>query len=62
MIRRARSDGRETRENEEREERGLRKGGERIEKGSHCFFKSSGYEVGAQASKFGFFQVYRMHY
>ena len=33
MIRRARRDGRETRGNEEREW---------IEKGSHCFFKSSG--------------------
>ena len=35
MIRRARRDGREARGNEERE---------RIEKGSHCFFKSSGYD------------------
>ena len=42
----------------------MRKGRrERIEKGSHCFFKSSGYvQVGAQAYKFGFFQAYRMHY
>ena len=23
----------------------------------HCFFKSSGYEVGAQASKFGFYNL-----
>ena len=37
MIRRARRDGREARGNEE----GRR---ERIEKGSHCFFKSSGYD------------------
>ena len=35
MIRRARRDGREARGNEEIE---------RIEKGSHCFFKSSGYD------------------
>ena len=28
------------------------------EKGSHCFFKSSGYDkVGAQASKLGFFKL-----
>ena len=36
----------------------MRKGRrERIEKGSQCFFKSSGFrvrQVGAQASKFGF--------
>ena len=37
MIRRARRDGREARENEEREKR-------EDEKGSHCFFKSSGYD------------------
>ena len=37
MIRRARRDGREARGNEE----GRR---ERIEKGSHCFCKSSGYD------------------
>ena len=37
MIRRPRRDGREARE--------MRKGRrERIEKGSHCFFKSSGYD------------------
>ena len=37
LIRRARRDGREARE--------MRKGRrERIEKGSHCFFKSSGYD------------------
>ena len=36
MIRRARRDGREARGNEEREKR-------EDEKGSHCFFKSSGY-------------------
>ena len=35
MIRRARRDGREARGNEEREKR---------EEGSHCFFKSSGYD------------------
>ena len=38
MIRRARRDGREVMGNDEREKR------ERIEKGSHCFFKSSGYD------------------
>ena len=37
MIRRARRDGREARGNEERENR-------ENEKGSHCFFKSSGYD------------------
>ena len=37
MIRRARRDGREARGNEEREKR-------ESEKGSHCFFKSSGYD------------------
>ena len=37
MIRRARRDGREARGNEERENR-------EDEKGSHCFFKSSGYD------------------
>ena len=37
MIRRARRDGREAMENEEREKR-------EDEKGSHCFFKSSGYD------------------
>ena len=37
MIRRARRDGREARGNEEREKRV-------DEKGSHCFFKSSGYD------------------
>ena len=37
MIRRARGDGREARGNEEREKR-------EDEKGSHCFFKSSGYD------------------
>ena len=36
LIRRARRDGREARRNEEREKR-------EDEKGSHCFFKSSGY-------------------
>ena len=50
MIRRARRDGGEMR-------KGRR---ERIEKGNHCFFKSSGFgvgQVGAQASKFGFFKL-----
>ena len=37
MIRKARRDGREARGNEEREKR-------EDEKGSHCFFKSSGYD------------------
>ena len=37
MIRRARREGREARGNEEREKR-------EDEKGSHCFFKSSGYD------------------
>ena len=37
MTRRARWDGREARRNEEREKR-------EDEKGSHCFFKSSGYD------------------
>ena len=37
MIRRARRDGREARGNEEREKR-------EDENGSHCFFKSSGYD------------------
>ena len=42
----------------------MRKGRrERIEKGSHCFFKSSGYDkLGSSSIKFGFFQAYRMHY
>ena len=37
MIRRARRNGREARGNEEREKR-------EDEKGSHCFFKSSGFD------------------
>ena len=37
MIRRAKRDGREARGNEEREKR-------EDEKGSHCSFKSSGYD------------------
>ena len=37
MIRRARRDGRDARGNEEREKR-------EDEKGSHCFFKSTGYD------------------
>ena len=47
MIRRARRVGREARGNEEREKR-------EDEKGSHCF---SSPQVGAQASKFGFFKL-----
>ena len=37
MIRRARRDGREARGNEESDKK-------EDEKGSHCFFKSSGYD------------------
>ena len=56
MIRRARRDGREARGNEEREKRD-------DEKGSHCFFKSSGYITSWSSSiKIWFFQTYRMHY
>ena len=51
MIRRARRDGREARGNEE----GRR---ERIEKGSHCFFKSSGYDkLELKHKKIGFFKL-----
>ena len=50
LIRRARMNGREARENEERE---------RIEKGSHCFLKSSGNDKGI---KIWFLQAYRMHF
>ena len=40
----------------------MRKGRREDEKGSHCFFKSSGYykselKRSAQASKFGFFKL-----
>ena len=36
---------------------------ERIEKGSHCFFKSSGYDkLELKHKKLVFFQVYRMHH
>ena len=36
----------------------MRKGRrERIEKGSHCSFKSSGYDKLEQASKFGFYKI-----
>ena len=56
MIRRARRDGREARGNEEREKR-------EDEKGSHCFFKSSGYDkLELKHQNFFFFQAYRMHY
>ena len=42
----------------------MRKGRrERIEKGSHCFFKSSGYDKLRSSIKNCFvFQAYRMHY
>ena len=41
----------------------MRKGRrERIEKGSHCFFKYSGFNKLELKQKFGFFQAYRMHY
>ena len=41
----------------------MRKGRiERIEKGSHCFFKSSGYDKLELKHKNVFFQAYRMHY
>ena len=41
----------------------MRKGRrERIEKGSHCFFKSSGYDKLELKHKIWFFQAYRMHY
>ena len=49
MIRRARRDGREARGNEERE---------RIEKGNHCFFKSSGYDKLELKQTIWFFQAY----
>ena len=67
MIRRARRDGREARGHEEREKR-------EDEKGSHCFFKSSGYDshcffkysgydiLELKHKKKNFFQAYRMHY
>ena len=45
LIRRARKDGREARGNEEREKREDEKREKKEdEKGSHCFFKSSGYD------------------
>ena len=42
----------------------MRKGRrERIEKGSHCFFKSSGYDkLELKHKNLVFFQAYRMHY
>ena len=49
MIRRARRDGRGAKGNEEREKR-------EDEKGSHCYFKSSGYDK-LELSKFGFFKL-----
>ena len=49
LIRRARRDGREARGNEERE---------RIEEGSHCFFKSSGYDKLELKHKKLVFQAY----
>ena len=48
MIRRARRDGREARGNEEREKR-------EGEKGSHCFFKSSGMTSWSSSIKIWFF-------
>ena len=43
--------------------REMRKGRrERIEKGSHCFFKSSGYDKLELKHKNWFFQACRMHY
>ena len=51
MIRRARRDGREARGNEEREKR-------EDEKGSHCFFKSSGYDkLELKHQNLGFFKL-----
>ena len=43
---------------------GMRKGRrERIEKGSHCFFKSSGYDkLELKHKNLVCFQAYRMHY
>ena len=55
MIRRARRDGREARGNEEREKK-------EDEKGSHCFFKSSGYDKLELKHQNLFFLAYRMHY
>ena len=41
----------------------IRKGKrERIEKGSHCFFKSSGYDKLELKHQKNCFQAYRMHY
>ena len=46
----------EARGNEEREKR-------EDEKGSHCFFKSSGYDkLELKHQNLFFFQAYRMHY
>ena len=53
LIRRARRDGREARGNEEREKR------EDVI-GSHCFFKSSGYDK--LELKHQNLQAYRMYY
>ena len=51
MIKRARRDGRDATGNEEREKR-------KNEKGSHCFFMSSGYDkLELIVSKFGFFKL-----
>ena len=59
MIRRARRDGREARGNEEREKREARGNEEREkredEKGSHCFFKSSGMTSWSSSIKICFF-------
>ena len=48
MIRRARRDGREARRNEEREKR-------EDDKGSHCFFMSSGLTSWSSSIKICFF-------
>ena len=40
----------------------MRKGGRERKKGSHCFFKSSGYDKLELKHKNWFFQAYRMYY
>ena len=55
LIRRARTDGREARGNEEMEKK-------EDEKESHCFFKSSGYEKLELKHLNLIFLAYRMHY
>ena len=52
----SKKDGREARGNTEREKR-------EDEKGSHCFFKSSGYDkLELKHQNLVFFQAYRVHY